>query len=321
MSRDTRRRPRASAFAALAFVAGFVTLGAGAGCRGPMAKIESLRQALISGDTKTIREATTGYPTCTETAPVATLPGKPGPYDAGCLTEIATALGSKQGYDPKNPDHAAAATAALVIARDGRGDWLAHVDGWLDDLKNGRGTGHDTLRLAVAWRMADAAPLVGRRLDDESSARTAMKAVVGAVPGACPTYWLLGSSADPRTIPPELSADHAACVQKDLMRREGPGASYGSGTMRATEGALALWRETERALRMGLPHADAGPRMTLEKHLAMIEAATAKIETVKVESSPSVIGPMGDLHADAGVLLYPTKPDAGAPRPPLKGGP
>ncbi len=295
-------------------VVGLVFGAVAAGCKGPMAKIEALRDALVTDDASPIRDATAGYPTCTDEQPVAVAPNKPGPRDEGCLTDIANALGSKQGFIPKPPDHAAAATAALVITRDGRGDWLAHSDAWLADVKNGKGTGHDALRLAIARKMAEAAPVIGRTIDDEATASAAMKAVVSAVPGACPTYWLLGSGADPKTVPLELTADHAACVQRDLARREGPGASYGSGHLRAVEGALALWREAERALRLGLPLADPGPKAALTKKLAVIEAATQKIQTKKLPPTPiSTLSYMADLHADAGVVIVKTpNADAGA---------
>ncbi|MBN9162857.1 MAG: hypothetical protein J0I07_17970, partial [Myxococcales bacterium] len=92
---------------------------------------------------------------------------------------------------------------------------------------------------------------------------------------------------------------------------------------RAVEGALALWRETERALRLGLPLADPGPKAVLEKKLAVIEAATRKIETTKLPPTPvSVLEMMGDLHAEASVEILKPKdagvdgaasPDAGAP--------
>jgi hypothetical protein len=161
--------------------------------------------------------------------------------------------------------------------------------------------------------MAEAAPIVGRKIDDEDAAKAAMKAIAAAIPGACPTYWLLGSGVSARTIPPEHSADHAACVHKDLARREGPGGSYGSGVPRAVEGALALWRDTERALRLGLPNAEAGPKAVLEKKLAVIEAATRRIATTKAEpATPSaVLSLMGEIHAEAGVVLFKPR-DAGS---------
>lgn len=281
------------------------------GCKNPMARIEGLRDALVSDDAERIRKATADYPSCNDQPLAVVPPGKPGIYDAGCLSDIANALGSKQGFSPSPPDHAAAATAALVLLRDGRGDWLAHPDTWLNDVKNGKGTGHDALRLAIARKMADAAPAVGRPIDDDGTATAAMKVIVGAIPGACPTYWLLGSGA-PAPIPPEFSAAHSACVQRDLSRREGPGASYGEGNLRATEGALALWRETERALRLGLSNTAPGPKAVLERKLTIIEGATRKIETKKLPpASVAVLNYMGEIHAEAGItILNPI--DAGA---------
>jgi hypothetical protein len=297
---------------ALPIAVALLALGAAIGCKGPMAKIEALRDALVTDDAAPIRDATSGFPMCGDEPPVAVAPGKPGPRDAGCLTTIAGALGSKQGFVLNPPDHAAATTAALVITRDGRGDWLAHSESWLSDVKSGKGIGHDALRLAIARRMVEGSTAIGRKIDDEATARAAMKAVVAAVPGACPTYWLLGSGSDASTLPMELAADHASCVQRDLARREGPGASYGTGTLRAAEGALALWRETERALRLGLPLAEPGPKAVLEKKLAAIEAATRKIETKKLPPTPvAAIGMMGELHAEAGVPIFKAR-DAGA---------
>jgi hypothetical protein len=284
-----------------------------AGCKGPMSKIEAIRDALATDDVAPIRDATSGYPTCTEAPRRVSAAGAPGPYDV-CLASIASALGSKRGFVASPPDHAGAATAALVITRDGRGDWLAGSDDWLADVKSGKGTGHDALRLAIARRMADAAPVVGRRLDDDASGSAAMRAVVGAVPGACPTYWLLASGAAPASLPIELSADHSACVHHDLARRDGPGASYGSGHARAVEGALALWREAERALRLGLALAEPGPKAVLEKKLAIVEAATRRIETRKVPARPvAELGFIGELHAQAGVPIVDAGAEGGAP--------
>lgn len=286
------------------------------GCKGKMAKIEALHAALVSGDAGQLKEATASYPACPDLpadAKLVTPPNKPGPYDAGCLSEIANALGSTIGFAPTPPDHAAATTAALILVRDGRGDWIAHVDTWLGDVKNGKGIGHDTLRLAIARKMTEAAPLVGRKIEDDASAAATMKAIASAIPGACPTYYLLGAGTNPAVIPAELSADHAACVQKDLARREGPGARYGAGTMRALEGSLAVWREMERALRLGLPNAEPNTKVIVEKALTVIEGASAKIATKKVESATpaDVLDFMGEVHAEAGIPIVKPKADAG----------
>ena len=101
--------------------------------------------------------------------------------------------------------------------------------------------------------------------------------VAARVPGACPTYELLGSGKDNAKLAPELRAEHSTCVQKHLSLRDGPGGRYGSGTFRAAEGAMALWRETERALRQGLEHASPEARASITKDLAVIEPATQRI--------------------------------------------
>lgn len=282
-----------------------------AACKGPMAKIDAVREGLEKDDPAAIKSAVAGYPACVDAPPVALLPTQPSPRDTGCFAEIANALGSKKGFSPVPPDQAAATTVAIVMLRDGRGDWVAHSDEWLGSMKNGKGSGPDALRLAVARKMAEAASLVGRKIEDDKAAAETMKAVAGAVPGACPTYWLLGTGTDPATLAAEHSAEHASCVHKDLARREGPGSSYGSGTFRALEGSLALWREAERSLRIGLPSMSASAKATIEPKLKTIEAATQAIVTKKMQSATSapVIEMLGALHADAGVILW---RDAGA---------
>ena len=282
-----------------------------AGCRGPMAKIDAVRESLERDEGAAITSATEGYPACADAPPVALLPTQPSPRDTGCFAEIANALGSKKGFVARPPDHAATTTVAIVLLRDGRGDWVAHVEDWLGSIKTGKGSGPDTLRMAVARKMAEAAPRVGRKLEEEKDALEAMKAVAGAIPGACPTYWLLGAGTDPSKIAAEHSAEHAACVHRDLARREGPGSSYGSGTFRALEGSLALWRETERALRLGLASAGPGAKAMIETKLKVIEPATQAIATKRIASAspPDAVLMLGEVHADAGVPLW---KDAGA---------
>jgi hypothetical protein len=284
-----------------------------ASCKGPMAKIDAVREALEKDDAAAISSAIEGYPACADAPPVALLPAQPSPRDTGCFAEIATALGSKKGFSPRPPDHAAATTVAIVLLRDGRGDWVAHSDDWLGSLKTGKGPGTDALRLAVARKMAEGAPRVGRKIEEEKDALDAMKAVASAIPGACPTYWLLGSGTDPSKLAAEHSAEHSACVHQDLKRREGPGSSYGAGTFRALEGSLALWREAERSLRLGLASAAPSAKPTLESKLKIIEAATQAIATKKVASASPVeaVLMLGDVHADAGVPLWKDR-DAGA---------
>jgi len=288
-----------------------VALGASVACHdGPMAKIDRLRDALVSDDAAKIAAATVG-PTCAEQPPVVVAGERPGPYDAGCLAQIANALGSKSGFSSENFDHASAAAAAEVLVREGRGDVLAHADRWLSDVKTSRGAGHDALRLAMARKMAEAAPLVGRPIEDDATAAATLKAIAAAIPGACPTYSLVGTGA--KGIAPEQDPEHSACVFRDLSRREGPGGRYGVGTFRALEGSLALWREAERALRLGVGVVtDAGAKATLEKKLGLIEQATQKIATKKVDSpSAENAAFLGFVHEDAGIPLFRVK-DGGA---------
>ena len=297
----------------VAFVASAAMAVSAVGCKGPMAKIDAVRESLEKDDAAAITSATEGYPACADGPPVALLAGQPSPRDTGCFAEIANALGSKKGFSDRPPDHAATTTVAIVLLRDGRGDWVAHVDEWLGSIKTGKGSGPDTLRLAVARKMAEAAPRIGKKLEEEKDALDAMKAVAGAVPGACPTYWLLGAGTDASKLAAEHSADHAACVHKDLARREGPGSSYGSGTFRALEGSLALWRETERALRLGLANAGPAAKSMLESKLKVIEPATQAISSKRIASAspPEAVLMLADVHADAGVPLLKAK-DAGA---------
>ena len=69
-------------------------------------------------------------------------------------------------------------------------------------------------------------------------------------------------------------------MQRDLERKDGPGAAYGagSGVWRAAAGIVALWKDEARALRTGLADADETVRPVLEAKLAVIDAATAKID-------------------------------------------
>lgn len=278
-----------------------------------MAKIEKVRDALVTDDAEKIASAIEGYPACPDAPPVAVAKDKRGPREDGCLREIADALGSKRGFTAPNGDNASATAVAIVLLRDKRGDYVVHADWWLPVMRDRVASGADALRLATARAMAEAAPLVGRRIDEEKQARETLAAIAAAIPGACPTYYLLGKGEDEAKLPPELTADHAACVHTDLRRREGPGPSYGTGVFRALEGALALWRETERALRLGAAKASPVAKATLEKKLAVIEDATQKIATKKIDSTVPIatLERLGDLHAEAGVVLWKPR-DAGA---------
>jgi hypothetical protein len=290
-----------------------VAVMAMAACRSPMARIEGLRDGLAADDDGAIARALDGVPKCADTTPVVLAPNQPSPRDRGCLSDIANALGSKRGFTATPPDQAAAATAAVLVTRDHRGDLVAHADVWLGAIKTGTGSGIDALRLGVARAMAGASPAVGRSIDEDKDALAALAAIGGAIPGSCPTYQMLGAGVDPKTIPPELSADHAACVQRDLSRREGPGGRYGEGIFRALEGSLALWREAERALRLGSDKAAPQAKLGMTRYLATIESATQKSKTKQLDShtTTATVNFLGDVHAEAGIKLWKDK-DAGA---------
>ena len=200
-----------------------------------------MRDGLTLDELGAVREATEGFPVCQE--PFSALP------ERGCFREIAMAFGSKSGFNDNPPDQAAAATAALILVRERRGDWFRGADVWLASMKSGKGAGADSLRLAVARQMTAAAPEVGKKLDDERGALPVLNAIGSAIPGACATYTALANGIPTTAMPPEMTPDHSACVQKDLARKDGPGGTYGRGTWRAAEGAVALWKDAGGARR------------------------------------------------------------------------
>ena len=288
------------------------------GCDGPLAKIDAIRDGLAKNDAQAIGKATGSLPKCTDLAPYVLAPKDPSPRDAGCFGDIANALGSKKGFSTQPLDQASAAAAAAVIVRDGRGDLFAQPDIWLTALKTSQGAGFDALRLAIAKKMVEAAPVVGRKIEEEKDARAAMKGVAAAIPGACPTYRLLGTDTENADV--ALTPDHSACVQHDLQRREGPGGLYGVGVFRALEGSLSLWRETERALRLGRDRAAPSTKGALDTMLKTIEETSQKIQTKKLDSTEEsqTMNYLGDVHGDAGVQLFRRRDggadDASAPR-------
>lgn len=270
-----------------------------------MSRIVKVENA-AKGGVDALAEATKDLPACKDVDPAKGA-------EAECLANLANAMGSKKGFSAQPADQASAAAVAVLVARDGLGYAIPRPDAWLDLLKNGKGAGVDALRMAIASGMAKEAPVVGQKTEDEAVARKMMRAVGQRIPGACPTYELLGSGKDNEKLAPELRAEHSTCVVKQLAFRDGPGARYGSGVFRATEGAMALWRETERALRLGLEHASQDTKDRVTKDLAIIEPATQKIGLKRDTStiSADVMKRLGEAHAEAGV---PIVRDAGAPK-------
>ncbi len=271
-----------------------------------MAKIEAVRDALVSGDDAALTSATNGVPACKEPAPGA---------EQACLGAIAAALGSKSGFNGTSPDQASAAAVALVVARDRHGEWATAADVWLSAIRTGKGAGIDALRVAVARQMAASAPDVGKAIDDDKDTRPLLKAVAAAIPGACTTYASLGAGANEATLSLAAMPDHSACVQKDLGRKDGPGGTYGRGLLRAAEGAAAIWKDMATALRDGLGLTGGAARPVVDTKLAAIDEATRKLALKKVPRDDGWIKEMTDLHGDAGVPFDgkpAAKADAGA---------
>lgn len=148
---------------------------------------------------------------------------------------------------------------------------------WLRVLEVAKGSGADALRLAVARRLADAAVLVSRPIDTEADAANAAFAIGTGVPGACPTYALLGKGKDLAALPPEKSPDHAPCIQADLTREGARGPAYGFGAWRALAAASALFDHTIHALQAGASLTDRHARSTLEQELAVLEPLAGHI--------------------------------------------
>ncbi|HEY5240566.1 MAG TPA: hypothetical protein VIJ22_03830 [Polyangiaceae bacterium] len=228
------------------------------GCR---SKVATLRDALLDEDG----------------APAASVVDAPACVDASCLDSIARRLGAKHGFESNDPDQASAGAVALVLVRDRRGDVVPDPDRWIAALTEARGFGADALRLAVARGMAEMAPRLGDPLLDEFAVAKLVHDLSGVLPGACPTYALMGGTPVDR-LPAGKGPDTAVCVQRDLERKDGPGARFGSGVWRAAAAIVALWKDDARALRSGLGAADEVVRPALEKKLAVIEGASAPIE-------------------------------------------
>jgi len=238
------------------------------GCKG---RVESLRDALAAGDVSAAANVV-AVPKC----------------EKACLNDLAKALGAKGDFDPMNPDQAAAGAVAIALVRERHGEWAPGVEKWRIVTQSATGAGADALRLAIALRMEEIAPKIGRSIDDEREAIAIVRAIGTAIPGACTTYAALPE--DPTAIekmPPAESPDHAPCVQKDLVRPDGPGAAYGFGAWRALEAAIALWKDEARALADGAKTMTGKPKDALVARLATIDAATAKIATKKMTTPPN----------------------------------
>jgi hypothetical protein len=274
-------------------------------------KIDVLRDALAQGDAAAVTKATRDAPGCAR----VTEAGSRAPES--CLGEIATWLGSKTGFHFDPPDQAAAATAAIAVAREGRGEWLPAPEAWLATVRAGTGPGADALRFAMARAITESATSLAVPVATEGDARALMSAVARSVPGACDTYARLGEGIDPEAGPPERTADHSPCVQQDLERKGGPRehGRYSAGVWRAAMGASALWKDAIAALNEGVAHAPESDRAKLAARVGDAETLLAKVVVQPPEAAaPSpYIAQLEAMHADAGAVAVPApRPRAGA---------
>ena len=266
----------------------------------PMKKMDNARDSLLENRAPTFE----GAPTCA-------------PTGDDCVEKLARYFGSTDGFNGQRPDQASSAAVAVLLLRDHRGDFAltspspSKTDAWLTVLRSGKGAGVDMLRLAVFRRAEDASAKLSRSWDDVASLRAFFAEIASVVPGACKTYGLLGQG---RT---QLAAvddeDHSACVQADLARRDGPGPLYGEGPFRAAAGALAVYRDTLHALRIGLPQMAGKTRALVEPKLLDLETASDKIVLKKVvRPGADASAHLANVHALAGAPMS-APVDAGAP--------
>jgi hypothetical protein len=271
----------------------FATLLSLAHCHRPMDKIDSLHDAWLNSD----REA------ASRVLDVVQCPSPPATVSmTACLDAAARAFGST-GFSEQHPDQASAAAVAFVVARGKAGDGLPAPDTWIAAVAGAPGVGADALRLAVATGMAEAAPRVGKHVEEEVDARAMMAAVAASVPGACDTYGALGRGDPLTSFSPAASPDHSPCVQHDLQRKDGPGPAYGDGVWRAAAGAAALWREEVRALEASVAVNDGAVKRALEKKLEVIEAATKELQVHVVTTTQQGQYKATDAHRADGVPL------------------
>ncbi len=286
------RLPHLSPLPHLSLLALSALLLAGCGRRGH-ANTVAVTDALAFGDDDARASAMSGAPSCVYDA------GAPAP----CLAAVVSWFGSPNGLQTDPPDQAAAAAVAVVLWRDGHGEAIPAPDVWLEGARAGKGDGADALRLAMANRIVEGLAPLARALSSDDDARALMRAVARSVPGACDTYARLGAGADAAAGPPEGTADHSPCVQKDLERRGGPSVHgrYGFGLWRGAEGALALWKDAVGALRDGVARTDPRIRGTFERRVVEAVALLRTIDPKKLPPPSDYARFLGDVHQDAGL--------------------
>ncbi|CAN5562390.1 hypothetical protein BH09MYX1_BH09MYX1_34140 [soil metagenome] len=223
------------------------------------------------------------------------------PTDGSCLEGLAKDLGSK-GYSADTPDQASVGAVAILVARDGHAEWATNQNEWLAVMRKGKGSGADTLRLAVAMRLAKVLPTYAHALTD-GELPAFFKDVSRALPGSCKTYALLGDGTADAGLALEDQSGHSACVQRDLGREGGPGGTYGQGPWRAAAALLALARETAHALTEGAALMSGKYKDAAAERAKTATDAITKIALVTV-SQPAGMWTDKDMlatHLDGGI--------------------
>ena len=242
------------------------------------------------------------------------------PTGQGCAEKLARYFGSKDGFNGLKPDQASSGAVSVLLLRDHRGDFAlmgaaSKTDVWLTVMRNGKGAGVDMLRLAVFRRAEEVSPRLAKSWDNDAALAPFFADIASVVPGTCRTYGLMGAGKTSELLAATDDADHSACVQADLSRRDGPGPLYGEGAFRAAAGALAAYRDALHALRIGLPHMAPSVSKVIEGSLLKLEVESDKIVLKKVVRPGSDAAQhLANVHALAGAPMIPPV-DAGTSAP------
>lgn len=224
----------------------------------------------------------------------------PCPTDATCLGPLAKDLGSTKGYSAEKPDQASVGALAVLIARDGHGEWA--TGDWLDVLRQGKGSGADALRLAIGLRLAKVLPTYAHALTD-AELPAFFKDVGRALPGSCKTYALLGDGKADATLDVAEMSDHSACVQKDLAREGGPGGAYGQGPWRAAAALQTRARAAAKAIQDGASLMGAKYKQVADARAKTALDALGNMVLVKVDAPAGnwTGDALSESHGDGGI--------------------
>lgn len=267
-------------------------------------RLEKLLGALERGDRERALSEVSDLPRCAE------LDDAP---RQRCLESMATMFGTKEGFSATSPNQASAGVVVTLVLRDRAGYVVPSPKTWSAALEKSEGRGGNVLRFGIARAMADVKAEVAAAPNGDEAMRATLRAISGAVPGACITYRLLAEGKDPRTLPPADRPEHSPCVQADLARPGALGATFGTGLARAVAGAQSAWRATLAQIRTGAGRHDAYSREKLEALLRELEAVPLVAPATSGERAPVLEFVHG--HLDAGLFAPAPKKDAGATKP------